>query len=105
MTRKIGFFALAALGIVSPLAIVSLFPPLTSFEAPVLSRAQTGSAPASVLVDNGFSYCSETMSEVDCACFAMKAGEILSKDRKRAIGWRYADPWKLAEGQASETCS
>lgn len=56
------------------------------------------------LVDPG-AYCRETLSGVDCACFAGKAHQVLANRNPRVSGWRYANDWELAVGQARDACT
>ncbi|EBA09998.1 hypothetical protein [Sagittula stellata] len=56
------------------------------------------------LVDPG-AYCRETLSGVDCACFAGKAHQVLANRNPRVSGWHYADDWELAVGQARDACT
>ena len=87
------------------IAGASVFPPLTAWEAPAATQARARDVPAHVLKDNGLQWCRQSLPGVDCACFARKAGEVLTDGRDRAAGWSYADTWDLARDQAAGSCS
>ncbi|MFK7877367.1 MAG: hypothetical protein AB8B71_16590 [Paracoccaceae bacterium] len=49
-------------------------------------------------------YCSATRPDVDCNCFAEKAGQVMSQQTVRVRGAVYADPVDLARVQAGSAC-
>lgn len=76
-------------------------PPLTE---PTVTEIETRATSRAA----GFSpkeYCASAMTGVDCGCFVQKAGEILSTDRERVLGYAYANPIDLAISQGQEGCS
>lgn len=79
---------------------VQAFPPLTEGG---LARTVDPYIAASAPKDPA-AYCRQNLSGVDCACFAAKAGEVLSKPHEPIQGFSYADRWQLARGQAGESC-
>lgn len=50
-------------------------------------------------------YCQNSMSGVNCACFAQKAAQVLAQDRERVSGFAYADQVDLAVAQGEDSCS
>lgn len=104
MAGDIAMMVKIVIGGAIAVAVVSIFPPLTSYEPPKPTKTSR-TMPPSALQDNGLSFCRETMQGVDCGCFAQKAGEVLGSARERAAGWTYVDQWDLARAQATESCS
>lgn len=54
---------------------------------------------------NPVDFCASAMSGVDCGCFSQKAGEILSTNNERVMGYSYANPIDLAISQGRKGCS
>ncbi len=79
---------------------VQAFPPLTEGG---LSRTVHPFIAASAPEDPA-AFCRKNLSGVNCACFAAKAGEVLSKPHEPIQGLSYSDRWELARGQAGESC-
>lgn len=80
---------------------VSTLPPLTQGGlprggTPVVNAASAPADPAA--------FCRETLDGVNCACFAKKAGEVMSAPHDPVPGLAYADRWDLARSQAGDSC-
>jgi len=80
------------------------------FTLPALTQGgganyKDGSTEFRELVQQELSYCSGTLRNVDCVCFAQKSGHIMT--HKRIETGTYTFPLKkdLARGQAVGTCS
>lgn len=93
-------FAGSMMGVGTVVAGVSQLPPLTEGRLPP-SVAPYGveSAPTDTRL-----YCRDTLTGVDCACFAQKADEILESPYQPVQGLTYADRWELARDQAESGC-
>lgn len=80
---------------------VRLFPPLTQGGLPRSGPPPVGAAAAPA---DPAAWCRETLSGVNCACFAQKATEVMNAPHNPVRGMVYADRWDLARAQASESC-
>lgn len=80
---------------------VSALPPLTQSSTPLENVSPFADAP-----DNSgpAQFCRANMADVNCACFAQKAQEVLSHPHDPVPGLVYADRWELARGQAGPSC-
>ena len=81
------------------LSLVFLAPPLTSSE-----RSAEDSLRYQANLSREIGYCTSELSNVDCACFAGKAAEILSGEVAQVRGARYASGSELARAQAASSC-
>ncbi|MBV7393934.1 hypothetical protein [Mameliella sediminis] len=80
---------------------VNRLPPLTQGGLP-----RTGSPPpglATAPADPAL-WCRSNLTDVDCACFAQKAGEVMSTAHEPVQGMAYANRWDLARAQAGQSC-
>ncbi|WP_417208123.1 hypothetical protein [Antarctobacter sp.] len=92
----------AILGTVALLvAGVSTLPPLTEGGLPRSGPPPYGAASAPADPE---AFCRATLEGVNCACFAQKAGEVMSAPHKPVQGLAYANRWDLARAQAGESC-
>lgn len=87
------------LGIAVVLGAGTLVPPLTTSrdwfaeDTPEMRSAR-----------REMSYCQESLSNVDCACFASKAGHVLAYDGPRLPATSLMNRSELARGQATDAC-
>ncbi len=88
-----------ALCVILALAVGSTF-------TPVIPRGE-GPVPQAELAEiaaQEFSYCSTNLEGVDCACFAGRAGQVMTHERLEIRGAERIDPAELARLQATESC-
>ena len=105
MAGKLGILIKTTIAVSVAVGLVSLAPPLTSSSSGGLRTGALGGPQMTDQQASSASYCEANLSGVDCACFVNAAEQVLNHKTEHAIGWRYADPWELAKGQASEACS
>lgn len=86
-------------GVVIVLVIGSTF-------TPVISRGSgpTASAKAVAIAKQEYAYCRSNLDDVNCACFADIAGQVLSTDTPEFRGTVAADKFELARSQAMQSC-
>ncbi|MGP6088013.1 hypothetical protein [Antarctobacter jejuensis] len=99
-SSKLLHYGAGLLVIAGLVAGVQAFPPLTEGG---LARSVHPVVASGAAADPA-AYCRENLSGVNCACFAQKAGEVLSKPYDPIQGLSYADRWDLARGQAGDSC-
>ena len=99
MTGEFAISCYLAVGITGALAVGSFFPPLTTsgdFATPT-TRHQ-------ILASQQLSYCQSNLSDVNCVCFAGKAGHIMAHDGPKIPGLIYKNQSVLARDQAMQSC-
>lgn len=79
---------------------IQLLPPLTEGGLPrSVPPYGAESAP-----DDPEAWCRANLPGVNCACFAQKAGEVMSEPHEPIPGMAYANRWELARTQAGDGC-
>lgn len=102
MKSQIFSVFLAILVCVSIVFAAHSIPPLTQ---PTVVEFERNPSEGRAAAFNPSDFCASAMTGVDCGCFAQKAGEILSNNKKRVVGYAYANPIELAISQGQEGCS
>ncbi|WP_299409202.1 hypothetical protein [uncultured Roseobacter sp.] len=99
MAGESAFSLYVAAGIACVVVVGFLFPPLTT-----RGPAVEADAAYQTHVIGELAYCRSNRSDVNCACFARKAGHIMSFEGPQVRGFVYADRSELARGQAGNSC-
>ena len=85
------------------LVAVNRVPPLTEPSGPFYQIQPARYLPQDAV--SGRSFCEETLTGVDCGCFAYRAALVLDASKRPLAGVTYENPWQLALEQASASCA
>lgn len=101
LSSRLAIYVLSFVAIALLAMGVRVFPPLTQGGLP-----RSGSQPvgADAAPADPAAWCRATLSNVDCACFAKKATEVMNTPHDPVYGLVYADRWDLARAQATQSC-
>ncbi len=73
---------------------------------PVIPRGEgrTGSLASEAHAAEQYAFCDDTLDGVDCACFAGRAGQVMSHEALEIRGAETINRTELARMQAMESC-
>lgn len=96
----------ALIATVGFVAIGFAFPPIIEREGWVSPTARTQSETKGevALKREQHAFCRDNLDDVNCACFARKAGHILAQPRPEYYGYVRTDPSDLARGRGQHNC-
>lgn len=106
MSRELVVSIYAVIATMSVLAIGFMFPPIISRDGWISPSADAASVSDQelALTQQEHAFCRENLDDVNCACFARKAGHILAQPQPELFGYTYTDRSELARGRAKHTC-